>query len=105
MLDAALMRDSAVVTLPQDFWVKPMRTTLNIDADVLMAAKELARRERKTVGECFSELVREALHHRSAKHSDRAERDVFGFGFRAIPAGRAVVSNTLVDELREDLGI
>ena len=80
-----------------------MRTTLNIDTDVLMAAKELARRERKTTGECVSELVREALHHRSAKHSDRAERDVFGF--RAVPAGRAVVSNALVDQLREDLGI
>ncbi len=80
-----------------------MRTTLNIDADVLMAAKELARRERKTVGECVSELVREALRHRGAKGSDRAEHDVFGF--RAIPAGRAVVSNMLVDELREDLGI
>lgn len=80
-----------------------MRTTLNIDTDVLTVAKEIARRERKTAGECVSELIREALRHRSAQRSDRLERETYGF--RAIPAGRAVVSNTLVDELREDLGI
>lgn len=80
-----------------------MRTTLNIDADVLTAAKELARRERKTAGECVSELIREALRQRSAERPDPSEREVYGF--RAIPAGGAVVSNALVNELREDLGI
>jgi hypothetical protein len=38
-----------------------MRTTLDIDDDVLRAAKELARREKKTAGAVISELTRRAL--------------------------------------------
>ena len=38
-----------------------MRTTLTIDDDVLSAAKELASRERKTVGEVISALARKAM--------------------------------------------
>ena len=80
-----------------------MWTTLDIDADVVAAAKELARGEGETVGACVSELIREALHHRKATRPDRSERE--SYGFRAIPAGRAVVSNTLINELREDLDV
>ena len=52
-----------------------MWTTLDIDADVLAAAKELARGEGKTVGACVSELIREALHHRNATCPDGSERE------------------------------
>ena len=38
-----------------------MRTTIDIDDDVLQAAKALARAERKTAGQVISELVRKAL--------------------------------------------
>jgi hypothetical protein len=38
-----------------------MRTTLDIDDDVLSAAKDLARADGKTVGEVLSELARKAL--------------------------------------------
>ena len=38
-----------------------MRTTLDLDADVLMAAKELAQARRTTAGKVISELVRKAL--------------------------------------------
>ncbi len=38
-----------------------MRTTLDIDDDVLQAAKELARAEGKTAGQVLSELARRAL--------------------------------------------
>ena len=38
-----------------------MRTTLDIDADVLQAAKELAAVHKKTIGEMVSELLRRAL--------------------------------------------
>jgi hypothetical protein len=34
-----------------------MRTTLDIDDDVLQAAKERARRDKKTTGEVISELA------------------------------------------------
>jgi hypothetical protein len=38
-----------------------MRTTLDIDADILKAAKVVAEAERKTLGQVLSELVRKGL--------------------------------------------
>jgi hypothetical protein len=38
-----------------------MRTTLDIDDDVLQVAKERARAEGKTAGQVVSELIRQAL--------------------------------------------
>ena len=38
-----------------------MRTTLAIDDDILAAAKHLAEREQKTVGEVVSALARQGL--------------------------------------------
>ncbi len=38
-----------------------MRTTLDIADDVLLAAKELAQREKKSMGQVMSELARKAL--------------------------------------------
>ena len=38
-----------------------MRTTLDIDDDVLQAAKELAAARKKTTGQVLSELARKAL--------------------------------------------
>lgn len=38
-----------------------MRTTLSIDDDVLGAARELAARQHKSVGEVLSALARQAL--------------------------------------------
>ena len=38
-----------------------MRTTLNIDEDILQAAKKLARAEKKTAGQVVSELARKGL--------------------------------------------
>jgi hypothetical protein len=38
-----------------------MRTTLDIADDVLQAAREQAKRERKTIGEMLSKLARRAL--------------------------------------------
>ncbi len=38
-----------------------MRTTLNIEPDVLQAAKEIAAREGQTAGQVLSELARRGL--------------------------------------------
>ena len=38
-----------------------VRTTLDLDDDVLQAAKELARARKKTAGEVVSELARKGL--------------------------------------------
>ena len=79
-----------------------MRTTLDIDDDVLAAAKELARRQRKTVGKLASELMREALRNR-AMHTSTALGG--RHGFRPIPAGRSPVTNELVNDMRDGLGV
>ena len=38
-----------------------MRTTLNIDADVLKKAKAIAKTDRRSVGKVLSNLVRQSL--------------------------------------------
>ena len=40
---------------------QPVRTTLDIDDDVLQAARELAENRRKTMGQVLSDLARQAL--------------------------------------------
>jgi hypothetical protein len=39
----------------------PMRTTLTVDDDVLVAAKALAEQQHRTIGEVVSDLARQAL--------------------------------------------
>lgn len=83
-----------------------MRTTLDIDDDVLAAAKELARRERTTTGKLVSDVMREALQARShPAPADRPRRVLHVHGFDPIPAGGAVVTDELVNELREEAGV
>ena len=78
-----------------------MRTTLDIADDVLQAAKERARRENKTAGEVISELARAAL---TSPQSSRleAKEPASVYGIRPFPKrGQAVVTNELVNKLRE----
>ncbi|MGH3983405.1 MAG: hypothetical protein ACRDST_12145 [Pseudonocardiaceae bacterium] len=74
-----------------------MRTTLNLADDVLLAVKERARRERRSVGEVLSDLAREALTARAPAVSGESFH-----GFRPLPRRGRPVSNALVDQLRED---
>ena len=77
-----------------------MRTTLDIDDDVLHAAKERARREKKTAGEVISELARSAL---GRPPDVRGVRSPKGhYGVRPFPKRGGIVTNELIDSLRED---
>jgi len=61
-----------------------MRTTLDIDDDVLEAAKELGRRQRKTMGQVLSALARRALTASSASSASDGEASFLASGpFRA----------------------
>jgi hypothetical protein len=52
-----------------------MRTTLDVDADVLRAARSLAAAEGKTIGQALSELARRGLARRTeAKNRSRFPR-------------------------------
>ena len=54
-----------------------MRTTLNIDAELLVAAKKLAERENKTAGQVISELLRQALSARGGAQTREALNRIF----------------------------
>ena len=83
-----------------------MRTTLDIDDDVLATAKELAGRERTTTGKFVSDVMREALQARShPAPADGPQCVLHAYGFDPIPAGGAVVTDELVNELREEAGV
>jgi hypothetical protein len=74
-----------------------MRTTLDIDDDVLEAAKEVARRERKTLGEAVSRLARAGL---NAPAPGGGGADPPGVaGFRPFPRRGGLVTNERVDRL------
>jgi hypothetical protein len=77
-----------------------MRTTLDIANDVLHAAKERARREKKTLGEVISELARSAL--TAPPQATTAREPKATYGFRPFPKRGGVVTNELIDTLRED---
>ena len=76
-----------------------MRTTLAIDDDVLAAARHLAERDGKTIGEIVSALARQGLSrgHRAA----RPQRN----GVPLLPGrrGGAPVTPELVNQLRDEL--
>ena len=80
-----------------------MRTTLNIDDDVLIAVKELARRESRSLGEMMSSLVRQSLTHGEAGDTTDSEPET-EFGFRPFPKRGGIVTNELIDRLREETG-
>jgi hypothetical protein len=75
-----------------------MRTTLTIDDDVLAAAKGLAARQNKSVGEVISALSRQALRPANTKRQVRN-----GVPLLAVRAGAAPVTPELVNQLRDDL--
>ena len=82
-----------------------MRTTLNIDDDLLIAVKEVARRESKYAGAVVSSLLRQSL---AGRERDGPEGEGKGriaeFGFRPFPKRGGVVTNELIDRLREETG-
>ena len=81
-----------------------MRTTLDIDNDVLQAAKEMARQQHKTAGQMVSELLRRALTAPDKQTGQVNEKQAV-YGIEPFPSRGGVVTNQLIDELKDDLGI
>lgn len=72
-----------------------MRTTLAIDDDLLAAAKALAERDHKSMGEVVSDLLRDSLRR-------KAPPLVVRNGIPMLPHRGVVVTPELVNELRDD---
>ncbi|MEP7100701.1 MAG: type II toxin-antitoxin system VapB family antitoxin [Burkholderiales bacterium] len=83
-----------------------MRTTLDIDDDLLAAARELARREGATAGQVVSRLLRRSLTGGPAPLAARRPRAKAVAGFVPFPAKPGViVTNEQVDALRDAEGL
>jgi len=74
-----------------------VRTTLDIDEDVLESAKELAARRRTTAGRVLSELARSALAPR-----DRTRRKRNGVPILPKQRGTRLVTPEIVNRLRDE---
>jgi Arc/MetJ family transcription regulator len=76
-----------------------MRTTLDIDDDVMQAAKELATLHGKTAGQVVSDLVRKAL------AGDRSGGTRLRNGVPLIrrKPGAPLMTAALVNELRDEV--
>jgi len=83
-----------------------VRTTLDIEDDVLAAAKELARRQGTSAGQMVSRLLRAALNGRADQGHPAGESTPAVAVFRPFAAqdGR-VVSNEQIDQLRDEAGL
>jgi hypothetical protein len=89
-----------------------MRTTLDINDDVLFAAKELARREKKSLGQVISDLARRAFATPPPSPSDadaqapsKVSERLTSYGIHPLPKRGGVVSNEMIDRLRDTEGI
>ena len=77
-----------------------MRTTLDIDDDILQAARELARRERRSLGSIVSTLARQGL--AQPARVVAATEPAAVYGFRPFASRGGVVTNEMIDQLRDD---
>ncbi len=77
-----------------------MRTTINLDDDVLLAARGLARRNQTSIGAVVSELARKGLNGDS--YSGAEDANVNFYGFRPLPKRGRPVTNDLIDQLRDE---
>ncbi len=79
-----------------------MRTTLDIDDDVLLAAKERARKEKISTGAALTQMAR-AGRHRTTGAARRGKK--FPFGITPLPSRGEIITNEHVNRLRDELGI
>ncbi|MFT3819531.1 MAG: type II toxin-antitoxin system VapB family antitoxin [Rubrivivax sp.] len=85
-----------------------MRTTLDIDDDLLAAAKELSRVQGRSAGQVVSALLRQALTGQAspaaAARRGRAGAGSVG-GFQPFAARGRSVTNADIDALRDREGV
>lgn len=77
-----------------------MRTTLDIEDDILQAAKELAEYEKTTTGKILSRLARKGL-----IGNDRPREMTFRNGVPVLPSRGVIVTNEMINKIREEEGI
>jgi hypothetical protein len=79
-----------------------MRTTLDIDEDVLEAAKELALVQGKTAGKVASDLMRKALTGEPEPDGPGPGGTYLKDGWYVLPRRGGIVTKAMVDRLIEE---
>jgi hypothetical protein len=83
-----------------------VRTTLAIDDDVLCAAKETARAEGRSTGEVISAMARLGFAKASSAPGAARTEDALGaLGITTLPRRGGIVTQELVNEIRDELGV
>ena len=87
-----------------------MRTTLDIADDVLFAAKEIAQKEKKSLGQVISELARKAFavgayQPPTAQAVPHVSERLAQYGIQPLPSRGTVISNELIERLRDAEGV
>ena len=83
-----------------------MRTTLDIDDDVLQAAKELAQHESKTSGQVLSELARRGILCRNAhdlEGNENGDPFIMKDGLPVLRSRGRIVTNELVKRIQQEI--
>ena len=86
-----------------------MRTTLDIDSDILDAARALARSAHTTSGRIISDVMRRAIavglaHQNLPTPVHAAHEPEAVYGFVPLTSGGKIVTNDMVRALRDELG-
>ncbi len=81
-----------------------MRTTLNLEDDVLLAAQHVARRQRISLGRAVTELIRSGIAAGATAPSPLLSAPMIG-RFALLPRRGAVVTVQQVRELMDREGI
>ena len=76
-----------------------MRTTLDIDPDVLRAAKELAQHEGRTAGNVISDLARRGL---TLSSGGRKKRQSIRGGVPVLPSRGEVITLEHIQRIRDE---
>lgn len=83
-----------------------MRTTIDIDEDVLAAAKERARAEGKTMGQMISELARQALTTPSNPGFSEAQAAYQVSSWPTLPNRQGLIVTTeLIDRILDEIDV
>lgn len=80
-----------------------MRTTIDIEDDVLAAAKELARLQNVSAGQMISRLVRQALS--GPQGTSKLAHGKSSVGFRPFPSRGVLVTDEQINLLRDQEGV
>lgn len=82
-----------------------MRTTLDIEDDVLAAAKELARLQNVSAGQIVSRLIRQALARSQYPANVAQQAANMKVGFRPFTSRGMLVTDEQINALRDQEGV